>query len=216
MKSTKEKILNNAHELFNNQGVANVSLRKIASAIGISHSNLIYHFKTKNDVINALHERILTAAIEENQKLKQQKNTILNLMQSTLIGFRVLYDYRFFMLDLNYIIRINEPLKQQFQAIEQVRHQMYADWILASINNNLMRQAEFPNEYENLIKNIRIFSDYWLASAEIYNSEIPEEMIKKYVRLFLNLFYPYLTDRGKIMYQEAIVNTQAKIIDVLF
>lgn len=203
MKSTKDKILDVAHELFTKHGIAKVSLRKIAAAIGISHSNLIYHFKTKNEVIIQLHERILAAAIEENQKLQLTENSILNLMESTYTGFKILYDYRFFMMDLNFIMRENEILHKRFVEIESLRYQMYETVIDKMIENGLMRKAEFEKEYNLLIQTIRIFSDFWLASSEIYDTETPNIIIKNHVRLLLNLFYPYLTESGKLQFSKA-------------
>jgi AcrR family transcriptional regulator len=62
MKKTKESLLKVAQRLFTKQGVAEVSLRSIAAEAGISHSNLIYHYPTKNDLIIALHNELLANA----------------------------------------------------------------------------------------------------------------------------------------------------------
>jgi AcrR family transcriptional regulator len=59
MKKTKESLLKVAQRLFTKQGVAEVSLRSIAAEAGISHSNLIYHYPTKNDLIICASQRAI-------------------------------------------------------------------------------------------------------------------------------------------------------------
>ena len=205
MKKTKEKILDTAHLLFNQYGITQVSLRKIAAEMGISHGNLIYHFKTKNDIIEQLHERILQAALAQNKTFKKQENPIIGLFQTTEAGFRILYDYRFFMIDLNYVMRENSKLHQTFKSIEAVRAKMYQEAIDEAIEKGLMRIAEFPEEYQQLIERIRVFSDFWVSSAEIYDTGTYEVIIQKYTKLFMSMFYPYLTNNGKIAYQASVL-----------
>ncbi|MEM9921612.1 MAG: TetR/AcrR family transcriptional regulator [Bacteroidota bacterium] len=201
MKKTKEKILDSAQQLFNKYGVADVSLRKISSEIGISHTNLIYHFKTKNEILDQLHLRILSAAKRENDQLKGEEDTILGLLRATESGFEVLYKFRFFMIDLNYIMRTNKSLHNFFLEVEQVRAQMYRNQIKEMITKKLMRKEEYESEYEKLITQIRIFSDYWISSSAIYCDGSIREIIKEHVEMLMNMFYPYLTTNGKKIYK---------------
>ncbi|MEO1214429.1 MAG: TetR/AcrR family transcriptional regulator [Bacteroidota bacterium] len=202
MKKTPGKILDTAHQLFNQEGIAAVSLRQIAAAMKISHGNLIYHFKSKQEIIKGLHGRILEAALEENQKLKAQKMSIWTLIHMARSGFKTLYEYRFFMIDLNLIMRENEQLHKEFLGIEMLRAHMYQEAIADAIKDGIMREAEYSGEYDQFIKRIRIFSDFWISSSEIYNSGDVEQIIEEHVQLFMNMFYPYLTEKGKISYTE--------------
>ncbi len=187
--------------MFNKYGVSDVSLRKIAAELGISHTNLIYHYKTKNDLLDQLHRRILEAAQRENEQLKKEEDLIGGLYQTTLTGFRILYDYRFFMIDLNYIMRSNPELHRFFLEVEAIRAGMYRDLLHQLAAQDLLRSEEYPEEYEQLIRSIRVLSDYWIASAEIYDQLPVPELIARYARLLLSMFYPYLTERGKQRYR---------------
>src|SRR5690606_9239250 len=120
MKKTQKKIIDTAKKLFNEQGVSKVSLRQIAADIGMSHSNLMYHFNSKDLIIEALHDELLTKAMELNKEIKSHENYIQALFESTQKGFEILYQYKFLMLELNYILRENESLRLKFIAIEQV------------------------------------------------------------------------------------------------
>lgn len=201
MKKTKERILASAQSLFNKHGVADVSLRRISSEIGISHTNLIYHFKTKNDILDQLHLRILNAAKQENEKLRKEENTVLGLKKVIESGFKILYEYRFFMVDLNYIMRVNKSLHKLFLEVEEVRSKMYTELISEMITKKIMRQEEYNKEYEKLIIRIRIYSDYWISSAAVYCEGRSQKIIKEHVDIFMNMFYPYLTENGKKAYR---------------
>lgn len=197
MKKTPQRILDAAHELFNERGVASVSLRQIAAAMNISHGNLIYHFKSKQEIIQKLHERLLQAALEENQSLKNKEMSIWTLMEMAQSGFKTLYAYRFFMINLNLIMREDPNLHQVFLAVEKLRAKMYEDAIQDAIQVGLMRREEYRGEYDQFIVRIRIFSDYWIASSEIYDRAAPPELIAQHANLFMSMFYPYLTEEAK-------------------
>ena len=55
MSKTKERIKSIAKKLFNEQGIADITMRKIALAAGMSVGNLNYHFKKREEVLEALY-----------------------------------------------------------------------------------------------------------------------------------------------------------------
>jgi AcrR family transcriptional regulator len=56
--STKERILDVALELFNEQGYDKTSLRQIAERLGVTKAALYYHFERKEDIFLELHLRL--------------------------------------------------------------------------------------------------------------------------------------------------------------
>src|SRR5690554_3781362 len=198
MKKIKKTILNRSLELFNRLGVSEVSIRQIASEMGISHSNLIYHYKTKQDIIEALHEQLLQRAIDLNTPTRSEEvDFIKSLFESSKNGFEILYDYRFLMIDLVYILRENERLKQTFLMVEGTRAEMYRGAIEKAVQQGYMRKERYIDEYGDFIEQIKIFSDFWISSSEIYDTGDKQEILKKYSDLFVKLFFPYLTEKGR-------------------
>ena len=55
---TRERILDVAMELFNQQGYERTSLREIAGRLGVTKAALYYHFKSKEDILLELHLRL--------------------------------------------------------------------------------------------------------------------------------------------------------------
>jgi AcrR family transcriptional regulator len=56
--STRERILDVALELFNEQGYDKASLREIAERLGVTKAALYYHFERKEDILMELHMRL--------------------------------------------------------------------------------------------------------------------------------------------------------------
>ena len=55
---TRDRILDIALELFTVQGYEKTSLREIAEKLGFSKAAIYYHFKSKEDILYALHMRL--------------------------------------------------------------------------------------------------------------------------------------------------------------
>ena len=57
-RSTRERILDIALDLFVRKGYVETSLREIAAELGFSKAALYYHFESKQDILLALHMRL--------------------------------------------------------------------------------------------------------------------------------------------------------------
>lgn len=60
-KATREQIIDAADQLFYQQGFEHTSFADIANAVKISRGNFYYHFKTKDDILEAVINRRLDA-----------------------------------------------------------------------------------------------------------------------------------------------------------
>jgi AcrR family transcriptional regulator len=56
--ATRERILDVALDLFNQRGYEGTSLREIAERLGVTKAALYYHFKSKEEILLALHLRL--------------------------------------------------------------------------------------------------------------------------------------------------------------
>ncbi|BAY26867.1 TetR family transcriptional regulator protein [Calothrix sp. NIES-2100] len=54
----RERILEQAEELFRSSGYNTVTMREIADAVGIRQASLYYHFPSKEQLFVAVHERL--------------------------------------------------------------------------------------------------------------------------------------------------------------
>ena len=197
MSKTKQKILDSAILLFNQNGVANVSIRQIAKEAAISHGNLIYHYPNKESIVLGIHEKLLEQAVQLNQLIDPKKFDIKELHTITKTGFEIVLQFRFLFFDLLYISNTMPKMREILREVEKTRSDMYMSVIQLSIKNSLMRGEEYDGEYVQLIHRIKIFSDHWITSSAIYDTHVDQHSIGKYAELLLSCFYPYLTPEGK-------------------
>jgi len=57
-RSTRERILDEALDLFIDKGFDNASLRELAERMGFTKAALYYHFPSKANILIALHQRM--------------------------------------------------------------------------------------------------------------------------------------------------------------
>ncbi len=91
---TKDRIVETARHLFNEQGYGAVSTAALAAACGIAEGNLWYHFKTRRLLLDALGERF-AAVIEARLALQPSGDPVTSyarLLEAIMAEFR---DFRF-------------------------------------------------------------------------------------------------------------------------
>jgi AcrR family transcriptional regulator len=68
-KSTRERILDVALDLFTEKGYDQTSLREIAEQLGVTKAALYYHFASKDEILMALHLRLHEIAEDSLRRL---------------------------------------------------------------------------------------------------------------------------------------------------
>lgn len=67
-KATRDRIVESANRLFYRQGYEHTSFADIAAAVDISRGNFYYHFKSKDDILQA----VINARLAETQQMLTQ------------------------------------------------------------------------------------------------------------------------------------------------
>ena len=70
----KNEILNAAEELFSLKGFDGTSTNDILNKVGIARGTLYYHFKSKEDIMDALIDRLNTRIFGRAQKISENKS----------------------------------------------------------------------------------------------------------------------------------------------
>ena len=111
MKSTKDKILNTSRVLFNTFGYSNVTIRMIAKALQMSSGNLNYHFKKRDQILEALYFEMVATFDQRIEDLETQTPTLKKMQQEIYSSMKRMVAYKFFWTDLYNLLQINEPIK---------------------------------------------------------------------------------------------------------
>jgi len=202
MSSTKKKILNASRKLLNQQGLAAVSQRTIATHLGISPGNLTYHFKKRSDIIEGLYFELVEEIDQEFLNVNMSKGLLAGLYQLTQKSMEIFFEYRFMMLDFIQVMRENPTIKKHYLKLMTQREEQMQMFFQMLIQSSLMREEEIENEYQNLIRRMMILSDFWLASAEINREKMNKKQVEKYLTITSQVIYPYLTAKGKREYRK--------------
>ncbi|MTB52363.1 TetR/AcrR family transcriptional regulator [Lewinella sp. W8] len=196
---TKERILAQARELFNAGGIQGTTLRQIASALGMSQGNLNYHFRTKEDIVNALYFSLVEEINTGMEAMTQNFSILSSLYLTAEKTMRVFYAYRFILRDLYFIFREHAQIREHYLGLQAVRKQQFEHLFRTMVEKGIIRPEEFDGEYKRLYERMAILGDNWINSAELFRAD-DGNAVKYYQDLSFEMIYPYLTQAGKEQY----------------
>lgn len=193
---TKNRILQTSLALFNERGLAQVTLRTIAKEMGISQGNLNYHFKKRQDIIKALYLELVERMNGIFENLLEEEVGLALVFRSNGAMIDAFIAYKFFMLDFVQIMRANKDIHQHYLQLQILRRQQFERIILSLQQKGLLRAEEFEGEFANFYTRMGIIGDFWISSAQILDDQ-PENQTEKYKNLLSESIYAYLSPRGK-------------------
>lgn len=120
----KNEILDVAERLFGTKGFDNTSTSDILDEIGIARGTLYYHFKSKEEILDAMISRITDRLIEKAEAIAAQKNVpVLQRLTMMMLSLNVSND------NFN-----QELLKQVHKPQNALMHQKMEKCMLSGIN----------------------------------------------------------------------------------
>jgi len=194
LKKTQEKILKNAIQLFNENGVGNVRLQDIAKKAGISAGNLSYHYKLKKDLI----EGVLAYMTESFKKMSSQnmghiEQNDYTTVTKNYIGFQI--SHRFFYRDILEINSFTPQAKELFEKqMEQVINFAKNGMYLA-IGKGFIKPEPHEGHYHFFAKNAWAILNSWLVEREILGEE--KVSMHQVMLAIWEFHYPYFTEKGQ-------------------
>lgn len=204
MNKTKRLILDTALKLFNEHGLAQVSLRNIADSVRISPGNLTYHYKKREEIVEALYYEFVD---EVNVRFNQQNLSEIKLklvfdLISMLTESRL--KYRFLMRDFTTLVAENSSIKRHYVAVIKKRKLQSLDIFDALIKQKILRPAELENEYAHLYERIQILGNFWITSALMQGDKLTKATVDRNFEMVVQIIYPYLTAKGASEFRKLI------------
>lgn len=193
---TRTKILTTALQIFNQEGVDNTSIRRIARDVGISHGNLRYHFTSKEVIIIELFE-LMNKEMDELVKIYlNYGSNIKAFIETARYSAKVFLKYRFIMNDVIGICRQFETIKAALQTNYEKRKNQFYIILTFLAQQGFAKPEPFPNYYKKFIDNGMLVNDFWIPISDLYYSIPEEEKVEQYFRSWIIYFLPVLTDKG--------------------
>ena len=205
MADTRQRILDTARALFNEQGLHRVGVREVARAAKMSPGNLAYHFPTKDALVSALvlelHElnaRTVFAELPETLTLAQ-------LLEVAAGAMRHMLGYRFVLLgDVDVLLASNE-LVEVGSVLRLKRRQRHDQLLEALIRAGQLNARAARARSDYLFEQSELISSGWLRSARLRGWRDMEGVIQHYARVGLALLEPYCTVRARRQMRRLLV-----------
>lgn len=189
---TKERILETALRLFNEQGIDVITIRHIAKEMGISHSNIQYYFKNADEIITTIYEQHLAELA--NEAVIESLPELIGSVRDILTH---IYEYRFIYIYFVAIVRRIPALKILYSNRYKIRREQLLKTFALFREQGIFR-ADLPdNVWDSLVKQIYTIGDFWISANELTTNYKGPATIKAYVGLIADMLYPYLTAKGR-------------------
>ena len=190
--TTREKILDTALTLFNNEGTAAVSTNHIAEAAGISPGNLYYHFKNKEEIIRELFERLFAANDAAFKLSADTLPTLTDLQTMVKTNYKILWQYRFAHRELTALLRADAELRSRFLVIRKRGFEGFHQLFHAFAQAGTFRSSTKPEVIQNLAETCWLITEFWLNSLEVSGKTVNEAHMERGVQLMMQILEPYL------------------------
>lgn len=202
---TAQRILQAALVQFNRFGEPNVSISQVAAELRISPGNLHYHYRTKDDLVNALFGEFdakLAPLLEAAPQVSDLEDAWF-LLHSLI---ELIWQYRFLYRDLNYLLGKNRLLETRFQSILQDKTRAMQSLLSGLSSNDILRIE--AQEIIATATNMVLLLSYWLSYEFVLDPRHAledanaERAMLRGARQTLSMFAPYVQSIHRAHMQE--------------
>ncbi|WP_170139492.1 TetR/AcrR family transcriptional regulator [Larkinella arboricola] len=196
-----EKIVAKALEMFNERGIEYVSLRELATELGIRVGNITYYFPTKDDLVNRLAQDL--SRLNE-QIILQEPASLFSFLERFQKIFENHVQYRCLLLSFVHLMHQNKVLSEAYKETEKKRY--------LSIVTNLSSLQErgyliLEADRNFLVSVFSLTVRFWISEASLsFAHRSAAEQIRQYVTLLAKLLMPYATEKGQAEIRQFLVS----------
>lgn len=188
----KLEIIGVAKRLFNERGYNDVSTQNIADAMGISKGNLNYHFKKKEDIIEAVVEEMHSHYVRP-----EPPATLAELNALFLRAQRVAQENAFYFWHYTQLSQMSERIREIQGTVFKNTATLFSKAFKLLNEEGSLKSEEYLGQYEQNIQMIMLACTYWTPYSRL------EEGIGRkgdFLNCVWGIICPILTDKGKAEY----------------
>lgn len=199
MKPTKQYILDKALTLFNEKGFVNVRLQHIADKAFVSVGHLAYHFKTKDELILSLYNRL-----KKKQELLLTEFRVLPLFEDIDQLMRNLYQlqqqYSFFYLDTLEVLRAFPEIAAKHRQLLSFQRQQVLFMMEFNASRGSFIKQQYEGQFAALANIFCMTMDEWLSYQYINGSN--QSIESSYCNDLWSILRVLFTDMGEREFQQ--------------
>ena len=189
VRSTKDRIIDAAVELWNRNGVGTVTTNHIAAHLEMSPGNLYYHFKNKEEIIRAAFDRM---NLEADVVWTPDANAGVGAVHRMLTGNLGLYaKYLFFARELPALLRADPTLRRRYRKVHKQRMDQLEDTLLPLIALGILKNLD-AHDLMTLIESSWVIGLFGLPYSELAGRGTSQHEIVRTAQMVMHLFKPYM------------------------
>lgn len=194
---TRNRILETALTLFNDQSTARVTTNHIAAAMSISPGNLYYHFRNKQEIIRSLFDLLVAEFGEIWVQVRPGPEILAQFLRAFADGFDLNWKYRFLYRELVALTQQDAALGQRFQEVFGARSVLINQLADQARSAGLMRFPDDPAHFAEVNQLAWLVNQFWLSFLDLGETPATPEKLRDGARLMVRLLDPYLTAKGR-------------------
>lgn len=197
---TRERIIELSHRLFNDFGEPNVTTSMIGDEMNISPGNLYYHFRNKDEILNAIfsdfeREMDTLLALPVKRRISVEDAWLfLHLV------FELIWKYRFIYRDLNDLLSRNRIIETHFKRI--LDDSLKVALSLVGGMRDSGELAATDAEILALANTMVLVATYWLSFEYVRNPRKPIDgaAMGRGAYHAMSMVAPYLAGDAKLLF----------------
>lgn len=192
---TRNRVLAESLQLFNELGEAQVTTGTIATALDMSAGNLYYHFRNKDQIVEELFARFEERIDVEPRAPAGGADAIEDLWLYLHLMLEAIWEYRFLYRNLDDLLARSRRLREHFARIVGRKFSAVVALCEALVRARAMRAR--PEEIRTLAANVLLVATYWMSfealrSAGRSRAVRPDGDLGRGAYQVMALFAPYL------------------------
>jgi len=178
-RTTKERIVDAAIDLFNAKGVTAITTNHVAEHLGMSPGNLYYHFANKEEIVLAAFERMSEEADAIWQEPDPKAPFDPRLMQRIVAGNLDLFGrYVFFARELPALLRADDELRARYVAVAETRMKQLETMIRALASAKILSGLDDDEDLRALAESAWMIGLFCVPYAETMEAGPPAKTAK--------------------------------------
>ena len=195
-RDTQNRIKQSAILLFNLSGTNKVSTNSIAEHCNISKGNLHYHFKTKQEIIQAIYAD-MKSEIESDWYGDENQPTVNHMAEMFVRQLNLIWRFRFFYREMVMLIHNDPVLRLTVREHREKRIDAVIQFFQGLVDAKVLSRPRSKESLHYLVIMTWIFSDNWLNFIELQGKDEDNDAVQLGYDFIIEMLYPYLTEKAK-------------------
>lgn len=159
--------------------------------MGISPGNLYYHYRSKDDIIRALFERLFALWDTALALPADETLTIDSALHVVRVNFEIMWAYRFVFRELPALLRGDAALRERYLVVRRRGYEGFRESLAYFAATG---QVNLPDEVtiHQLADLCWLISEHWLSAVEVSGESVTPEQMQRGIELMGLVLRPYL------------------------